>query len=215
MGGSPARACTPKCRFPGGDPQPGKLSRFQVISPDNGHPEVWGRLLADTGGDFSRAGPRLPCGAPLCSAWASGPCWGHRAGAAGRGAPAKFRPQPRGAAVSRRACRQRAGPGGSSSRPASAAQCAGAAGRFPRATAGAAAGLVRLPAPWQAARRGPGPGPRRASASPLSCWAPRCSAAAATRAGLQGRTGLALYGGRARTRPAAQRPPPPPPRRAG
>ena len=42
--------------------------------------------------------------------------------------------------------------------------------------------LVRRPAPWRAARRGLRRAPRRASASPPSCWAPRCSRCRCSRA---------------------------------
>lgn len=139
-GGSPARACTPKCRFRGGPHSRGSY-RFQVISPDNGHPEVWGRLLADTGGDFSAQDPgslRRPALLRLGQAVPVGGTVGRGRGA-GRSRQIQAPAARRGGIA--RACRQRAGPGGSSSRPASAAQCAGAAGRFPRATAGAAAGL--------------------------------------------------------------------------
>lgn len=108
-----------------------------------GHSGVWGGLLADTRVAFSAEDPGAPRPRPP-AATRPGSGWGGvPQGTAGRGRGAGRSRQIRAPAPRRggiaRARGRRAGPGGCPSLSASAAQCAGAGGGFPRATAGAAA----------------------------------------------------------------------------
>uniref|UniRef100_A0A9L0K2K0 Protein-S-isoprenylcysteine O-methyltransferase n=2 Tax=Equus asinus TaxID=9793 RepID=A0A9L0K2K0_EQUAS len=152
-----------------------------------GHSGVWDRLLADAGGDFSAQDPVTPPPRPAGrhSAWVRWSRGSRRGGAWPRGGA--FPPNS-GASPAARRYRE-------SSRAArSSGQLpfpAGVGGAVRRRGGRVSQGysqrrrrrvLVRRPAPWRAARRGLRRALRRASASPPSCWAPRCSRCRCSRA---------------------------------
>lgn len=152
-----------------------------------GHSGVWDRLLADAGDDFSAQDPVTPPPRPAGrhSAWVRRSRGSRRGGAWPRGGA--FPPNS-GASPAARRYRE-------SSRAArSSGQLlfpAGVGGAVRRRGGRVSQGysqrrrrrvLVRRPAPWRAARRGLRRALRRASASPPSCWAPRCSRCRCSRA---------------------------------